>query len=38
MASGLQAMIDETKSELGEIHAGVYQAFIAYPIQAALET
>lgn len=37
MDEGLHVMLEQTQRQLGEIHSGVYQAFVSYPIEAALE-
>jgi len=37
MSGDLHAMLKDARKQLGEIHNGIYQAFVSYPVEAALE-
>lgn len=37
LGTGLQATLEDIRRQTGQIHSGVYQAFISYPVEAALE-
>jgi uncharacterized alpha-E superfamily protein len=37
MGSGLEAFLSEILRQCGQVHSALYQTYISYPIEAALE-